>query len=164
MLATTAPGLVVYLVATYVLGVVGVLSVIRQPRRAFQAAGHSKYLWLLIELLGLVFVLGALTFLIYRIWILPGVRKAGGHRRQKSTSSYQGRPVPAPTSSYGNSYSLPDIPRPKCGQCSGSGRTVCYPCQASGYTRYDDGTTTTCPACGGQRDIVCASCLGSGLQ
>ena len=58
--------------------------VLLQPKVAFRAAGHSKRLWLAIEIVGfLLSYTGMITWPVYSIWIRLSVVRAGGRPLKK---------------------------------------------------------------------------------
>ena len=83
MSAGDSPYFTAFIYFSLFMGLCGIVSVLRQPRRAFRAAGHSKGLWLLIEMVGTLFLGGVLTWAIYSIAIRPDLVREGGRPRRQ---------------------------------------------------------------------------------
>ena len=78
----------IFLVVSFFLGFCGFVDALKQPGRAFDVAGKSKRLWVLITFLGMVSVIGgAVTWAVYSY---GGTRKAvvrgGGYNRPSRES------------------------------------------------------------------------------
>lgn len=176
-----SPYLIGFIIVSWILGLCGVFDVLFQPKTAFRAAGHSKRLWLAVEVLGtLLSYTGVLTWLAYSIWIRPGVVRAGGHRRtvfggiirafaaaaKSSAGSSQGpnRTAPVTSGAFGSK------PAESCGSCGGRGQQSCFACQGRGritiaaYAAHAGTSDGWCTPCGGSGKTRCGSCNGSGKR
>ena len=59
-----------FIIVSWFPGLCAIFDVLLQPKVAFRAAGHSKRLWLAIEIVGfLLSYTGMITWLVYSIWI-----------------------------------------------------------------------------------------------
>jgi hypothetical protein len=47
-----------------------------RPTSAWQRAGQNKVLWIALQPLGLIFIVGLVVPVVYLIWIRPSVRRA----------------------------------------------------------------------------------------
>jgi hypothetical protein len=56
-----------YLLFSWLFGLVGTISALLQPRTAYESIGRSKLRWVLIELVGLVLALGLFTWIAFRV-------------------------------------------------------------------------------------------------
>jgi hypothetical protein len=179
-----SPYLIAFIIVSWFLGLCGTFDVLFQPKTAFHSAGHSKRLWLTIEIVGtLLSYTGIITWLLYSIWIRPSVVRAGGRRRKffaaifgalstsaaqssSSARSSQASNLAAPTTS----NTMGNKPVERCGSCSGSGKQTCFACQGRGritmpayaaHAGTDDGW---CAPCTGSGKTRCGSCGGSGRR
>src|ERR1700680_2352957 len=141
-----------FIIVSWLFGLAAIFDVLLQPRRAFRSSGHSKLVWLVVEVLGfLLSYTGLITWAIYSIWIRPSVVRAGGRRRIKGalfirflralgTSSPQSTSSrstwsPQSTSSGSAAAQQPWAPRQpqKCSTCGGRKEVTCFACQGRGY-------------------------------
>jgi hypothetical protein len=73
-----------FIIVSWFPGLCAIFDVLLQPKVAFRAAGHSKRLWLAIEIVGfLLSYTGMITWLVYSIWIRTSVVRAGGRPRKR---------------------------------------------------------------------------------
>jgi hypothetical protein len=69
---------IAFIIVSWFPGLCAIFDVLLQPKVAFRAAGHSKRLWLAIEIVGfLLSYTGMITWLVYSIWIRTSVVRAG---------------------------------------------------------------------------------------
>ena len=182
-----SPYLIAFILVSWFLGLCAVFDVLSQPKAAFRSAGHSKLLWLGVEVVGtLLSYTGIITWLLYSIWIRPSLVRAGGRRRKKG--AFFGRmlgawatPAAQSTSSVrsspGSNWAKPTTnntigskPVERCGSCSGSGKESCFACQGRGritipaYAPHAGTSDGWCTPCGSSGKIRCSSCGGSGKR
>ena len=147
------------------LGFCGLADAIKQPTQAFRASGHSKPLWVLIELVGMLSIVGgAVTFLVYSYGgVRRDVVKAGGYNRPSSYSTT----VREMTRSVDAERQAQQIwsgnaPQP-CSSCNGRGTHPCYGC-VNGYNRDGQNALVAHAACGSTGHTPCQMCLGTGRR
>lgn len=175
----------VYLLLGWLVGLAGLFDVALQPRAAFSGAGHSKWRWLLIELVGLL-PAGLFTWAVYALTIRPKVVRSGGRRPRKilrgllevmseaarsdtsgGTQTGQAPPNSQPDPSHSQQFdpwrapALPSGPRRCPAACTPPGRAPCPECGRSGKVVGPGGTTIACPVCHG-RLLTCLTCNGRG--
>jgi len=164
---------------TMVLGLAGIFDVLTQPKAAFVASGHSKWRWLLIELVGTLLLMGAVVWLVYSVWVRRQVVAAGGRTRKKGAAFARmlgggsgGAPRPAgragaltnaPSRSGSSSWPDPFAPKPMrpCSSCS-NGKITCFSCGGRGHLPTGSGTHDPCMSCGASGHHRCNSCGGTG--
>jgi hypothetical protein len=179
-----SPYLIAFIIVSWFLGLCGTINVLFQPKAAFRSAGHSKRVWLAVEVLGtLLSYTGIITWLLYSIWIRPSVVRAGGRRGNLLTaifgamSSSAAQSTSSARSSRASNWAAPTTnntagskPVERCGSCSGSGKQPCFACQGRGritmpayasHAGTDDGW---CAPCTGSGRTTCGSCGGSGKR
>jgi hypothetical protein len=179
-----SPYLIAFIIVSWFLGLCGSFDVLSQPKAAFQIAGHSKRLWLAIEILGtLLSYTGIITWLVYSIWIRPSLVRAGGRRRKFFAAIFRALATPATQSSSSarsaraSNWAAPTTynmfeskPVEKCGSCGGSGKQTCFACQGRGritnpaYAPHAGTSDGWCAPCTGSGKTRCGSCNGSGKR
>ena len=160
--------LTTFIIVSWFLGLCGVIDVLRQPKRGFGSAGHSKRLWLAVEVVGtLLSYTGIFTWAAYSIWVRPSVVKAGGHPGRLGTSFLAFSRVVATSSTHSRQA-------PSRTGLSSSPTRPSSQVMASNATRPSERLKLTCGHCGGQRwiypngpgssPIACTSCGGKGYH
>ena len=169
----------VWILVSWFLGVCAVYDVLRQPRQAFESAGHSKRFWILTEVLGTALsVTGIVSWAVYTVGIRPSVVRAGGRRRKKgvffrtffrelSASSAPSRATSGGTGSTGFGAAA----KKPCSSCGGSGRQTCFGCSghrrvsSPAYAAHAVGSANDwCSACSGSGTRPCDRCSGHGTS
>jgi len=86
-------GLIIYMIISTFLGFCGVADSVRQPGQAFRAAGRSKSFWVLVNILGMITLVGGVvTWAVYSYGgARKGVVKNGGYNRSREIGIRQMR-------------------------------------------------------------------------
>lgn len=168
----SSPYVTTWIIVSWFLGLYAVVSVLRQPSRAFVAAGHSKRFWLVLEVAGFVLSFtGILTWAVYMIWIRPGVVRAAGRKKRAvrlARAAARPRSAAGQVLSGSSSYSTPKAS--PCGTCGGRGEQTCFACQGRGrisspaYASAAVGSDDWCSRCSGSGKRPCDSCGGRGTR
>jgi hypothetical protein len=148
--------LVVFIYVSIFLGLLGILNVIFQPRRAFRTTGHSKRFWVLFLIVAtLSFYGGFFAFFYYRLRILPRVLASGGR------PDAAGRTYSAPVRQAQTGFPY-QTTRRKCTASCDHGKVQCN-C-SNGYD-YENGVLAGRHfRCNGTGKVDCQNCGGSGYS
>lgn len=139
--------------------IIAFLSSLIQPSQAYQQAGHSKPLWVLLNLVSLVTIFPSLVIVpIYLFKIRTDLLKQSG----RTFGQIQGGQPTYTEGSNTGMFELGSQSRRPCSSCNGS-KTL--PCNCgNGYAQQSDGTVIPHSTCWGTGRVPCGMCGGTGTN
>lgn len=133
------------------------IGVLRHPRRRYEATGHSKGLWIVLQVLGLFTCMGWLTGIL---WLVGRTRADVSGRSRGGGGSAPAQRAPGGQAGSGGTAGQGTT---TCSCCSGRGTEQCpnSRCMTGGR---DVATGAYCQTCGGRRTVPCRCCGGKGYR